>query len=194
MQHMGKDNIEKNIDTGATVVITHRVNEDKQAQYEEWLNEIGPRCKATKGLLDLHVIRPVQKLSDTYSIIIRYDTEQNLKNWIESDERKRLITKVQSLLIGSDTYKIKSGLDFWFMPGGAKAKIPVKWKQFLLTWSAIYPLVTVVPLALIPLLRWLKLPEQHYVDMLILTAIVVFLMVYVVMPRYTKLVQNWLFK
>lgn len=191
---MGKDTIQKSIDNGATVVITHRVNEEKQAKYEEWLNEIGPKCKATKGLLDLHVIRPVQKLSDTYSIIIRYDNEQNLKNWIESEDRKSLISKVQSLLIGSDSYKIKSGLDFWFMPDGAKAKIPVKWKQFLLTWSAIYPLVIVVPWALLPLLRLLNLPEQYYLDTLILTAIVVFLMVYVVMPRYTKLMQNWLFK
>lgn len=191
---MGKDTIQENIDNGATVVITHRVNEEKQAQYEQWLNEIGPKCRASKGLLDLHVIRPVSKLSDTYSVIIRYDNEQNLKNWIESEDRKHLISKVQGLLIGSDTYKIKSGLDFWFMPDGAKAKIPVKWKQFLLTWSAIYPLVTIVPLALLPLLRWLNLPEQLYIDTLILTAIVVFLMVYVVMPRYTKLVRNWLFK
>jgi antibiotic biosynthesis monooxygenase (ABM) superfamily enzyme len=191
---MGKDNIQKNIDTGATVVITHRVNEEKQAQYEAWLNEIGPRCRSTEGLLDLHVIRPVQKLSDTYSIIIRYDTEQNLKNWIESEDRKRLISKVQNLLIGNDSYLIKSGLDFWFAPEGTKSKIPVRWKQFVLTWSAIYPLVTILPLALIPLLRWLNLPEQHYLDMLILTGIVVFMMVYIVMPRYTKLVRNWLFQ
>ena len=180
--------------SGASVVITHRVSIEKQAQYEEWLNEIGPIAKASEGLLDLHVVRPVRGVTETYSIIIRYDSEQNLRNWMESDVRNQLIAKVQDLLIGKDEYRIQSGLDFWFMPEGAKARIPVRWKQFLITWSAIYPLVLGVPLALAAVLRWLGVPENHYVDVLFATAVIVFLMVYVVMPRYTKLVRNWLFK
>lgn len=179
---------------GASVVITHRVLEDKQPQYEEWLNEIGPVCKATEGLLDLHVIRPIKGITDTYTIIIRYDTEPHLKQWMESDARKQLVAKAQHLRAGNDDFYIKSGLDFWFAPEGAKAKIPVRWKQFLITWSAIYPLVSCLPLLLVPLLRQLGLPANHYVDVLIITAIVVWLMVYIVMPRYTKLVRNWLFK
>ena len=190
---MSKDAGETITQSGATVVITHRVSEDRQAQYEEWLNEIGPIAKSSKGLLDLHVVRPVQGLTETYSIIIRYDNEQNLRNWMESDVRNRLIAKVQDLLIGKDEYRIQSGLDFWFMPEGAKARIPVRWKQFLITWSAIYPLVLGVPLAMMPLLRWLHVPDNHYLDVLFITAVIVGLMVYVVMPRYTKLVRNWLF-
>lgn len=179
---------------GASVVITHRVLEDKQPLYEAWLNEIGPKCKASEGLLDLHVIRPIKGITDTYTIIIRYDTEQHLKQWMDSDARKQLIAKAQHLRVGNDDFYIKSGLDFWFAPEGAKAKIPVRWKQFLITWSAIYPLVSCLPLLLVPLLRQLGLPANHYVDVLIITAIVVWLMVYIVMPRYTKLVRNWLFK
>jgi antibiotic biosynthesis monooxygenase (ABM) superfamily enzyme len=190
---MSQDSGQAITKSGASVVITHRVSKDKQAQYEDWLNEIGPIARASQGLLDLHVIRPVPGLTETYSIFIRYDSEQNLRQWMESDVRNRLIAKVQSLLIGRDEYRIQSGLDFWFMPEGAKAKIPVRWKQFLITWSAIYPLVIGVPLVMIPLLRWLRLPENHYVDVLLITAVLVFLMIYVVMPRYTKLVRGWLF-
>ncbi len=46
---------------------------------------------------------------------------------------------------------MRSGLDFWFTPEGAKAKLPTKWKQFLVTWSAIFPLV----LAMTALIDWL---------------------------------------
>lgn len=180
--------------SGASVVITHRVSEDKQLQYEQWLSEIGPLCKASTGLLDYHIIKPVRGLSDTYSIFIRYDTEQNLKTWMDSDDRKRLISAVQELLTGKDEYQIKSGLDFLFMASGGKARVPVRWKQYLVTWSAIYPLVIGVPLVLVPLLRWLQVPENHYTDALFITATLVFMMVYVVMPRYTKLVHGWLFK
>lgn len=190
---MSKDTGQTITKSGASVVITHRVSEDKQAQYEEWLNEIGPMAKASKGLLDLNVIRPVRGLTETYSIFIRYDSEQNLRKWMESDVRNGLIAKAQALLTGQDEYRIQSGLDFWFMPEGTKAKIPVRWKQFLITWSAIYPLVIGVPLVLIPLLRWLRVPENHYIDVLFATAVIVFLMVYIVMPRYTKLVRQWLY-
>jgi antibiotic biosynthesis monooxygenase (ABM) superfamily enzyme len=190
---MSQDSGQAITKSGASVVITHRVSKDKQAQYEAWLNEIGPIARASQGLLDLHVIRPVPGLTETYSIFIRYDSEQNLRKWMESDKRNSLIAKVQDLLTGKDEYRIQSGLDFWFMPEGPKAKIPMRWKQFLITWSAIYPLVLGVPLVMIPLLRWLRLPENHYVDVLLITAVLVFLMVYVVMPRYTKLVRGWLF-
>ena len=190
---MSNESTTKQVDGGASVVITHRVSEDKQARYEEWLNEIGPMAKASRGLLDLHVVRPVRGLSDTYSIIIRYDNKQNLRKWMESDDRNRLIAKVQDLLSGKDEYRIQSGLDFWFMPEGSKAKTPVRWKQFLITWSAIYPLVLGVPWLLTPLLRWLHVPPQRYIDVLFITATIVVLMVYVVMPRYTKLVRQWLF-
>lgn len=182
------------IDNGASVVITHRVSEDKQAQYEQWLEEIGTICRASQGLLDWHVIRPLRGLSDTYSVMMRYDSEQNLRKWMNSEDRKRLVAKVQALLIGEDAYQIKSGLDFWFVPEGGKAKVPVRWKQFLITWSAIYPLVIAVPLLVVPLLRWLSIPEHRYTDALFLTATIVLLMVYVVMPRYTKLVRQWLFR
>ena len=181
---MSKDSTTNPVDGGASVVITHRVSEDKQARYEEWLNEIGPMAKASRGLLDLHVVRP---------IIIRYDNKQNLRKWMESDDRKKLIAKVQDLLSGKDEYRIQSGLDFWFVPEGSKAKTPVRWKQVLIPWSAIYPLVLGVPWLLTPLLRWLHVPPQRYIDVLFITATIVVLMVYVVMPRYTKLVRQWLF-
>lgn len=187
---MSKDAIQN----GASVVITHHVSEAKQAEYEQWLTEIGPLCRASAGLLDWHIIRPIRGFSDTYSVMIRYETEQHLKQWMESAERKRLIAKVQGLLSSPDEYQIKSGLDFWFVPQGANPKLPVRWKQLLITWSAIYPLVSTIPLVLIPVLRWLGLPAFHYLDTLILTGIVVTLMVYVVMPRYTRLVRNWLFR
>jgi antibiotic biosynthesis monooxygenase (ABM) superfamily enzyme len=112
---------------------------------------------------------------------------------MESPVRARLIEKVQPLLVTGDDFFISSGLEFWFAPGAAKAKVPVRWKQYLVTWSAIYPLVLGVPLVVAPVLRQLSVPNNHLLTTLIDTGIVVLLMVYVVMPRYTKLIHRWLF-
>ena len=112
---------------------------------------------------------------------------------MESPTRTRLIEKVQPLFVTGDDFFISSGLDFWFTPAGAKAKVPVRWKQYLVTWSAIYPLVLGVPLVVEPMLRHLGVSNNHFLTTFAITGAVVFLMVYVVMPRYTKLIQRWLF-
>lgn len=110
-----------------------------------------------------------------------------------SSTRARLIEKASPLLAKGDSFFISSGLDFWFTPQGAQARIPIRWKQLLVTWSAIYPLVLCLPLVIVPLLRALGLPQILYLDMLVITGTVAALMIYVVMPRYTRLIQTWLF-
>jgi antibiotic biosynthesis monooxygenase (ABM) superfamily enzyme len=104
-----------------------------------------------------------------------------------------LIEKVEPLLVGEDDFYISSGLDFWFTPAGANAKVPVRWKQYLLTWSAIYPLVLGVPRLVSPALGAIGFSPNVLLNTLAVTAVVVYLMVYVVMPRYTRQLQRWLF-
>lgn len=178
---------------GASVVITHHVNPALHAEYEAWLQEIGPVCRSSAGLLDWYIIRPIVGYTDTYSVMIRYETERHLKQWLDSPERQALIAKAAHLLATQEEYQVSSGLDFLFMQANAApAKPPVRWKQFLLTWSAIFPLVSVVPWLLVPVLDTAGLPPNRIVHTFFVTAVVVALMVYVVMPRYVKRVQHWL--
>lgn len=148
---------------GATVVITHRVRNDKHADYEIWLDEIAPLCKASPGHLDWHIVRPIPGVSETYTVIIRFDTETHLREWMASSTRTRLIEKVRPLFVTGDDFFVSSGLDFWFIPAGAKAKVPVRWKQYLVTWSAIYPLVIGVSLVVTPVLHYLGVPNNRFI-------------------------------
>ncbi len=182
-----------NMPHGASAVITHRVSAAQQPAYEQWLEEISPVCRASAGMLDWHLIRPIAGYTDTYTVVIRYDSEQHLKQWMSSDIRQQLIAKVEKLLNAKDSYQIKSGLDFWFVADTGKVLLPVRWKQFLLTWSAIFPLVSGVSLLMIPLMDQAGLPQNRLLHTFLITGVVVALMVYLVMPRYTKLVRNWLY-
>ncbi|NQD91882.1 antibiotic biosynthesis monooxygenase [Pseudomonas sp. CrR25] len=178
---------------GATVVITHRVRNDRHADYEKWLDEIAPLCMASPGHLDWHIVRPIPGLSETYTIIVRFDTRAHVKEWVESPTRAQMIEKVRPLLVTGDDFFVSSGLDFWFAPTGAKPRVPVRWKQYLVTWSVIYPLVLGVPLVVNPVLHYLGVPNNSLITTLVVTGVIVSLMVYVIMPRYTKLIQRWLF-
>lgn len=181
-------------DQGATVVITHKVQDDKHPEYESWLDEIAPLCKASAGHLDWHIIRPILGLTDTYTVVIRFDTTAHLRGWMDSPTRVGLIEKAQPLLVKGDDFFVSSGLDFWFTPVGAKAKVPIRWKQYIVTWSAIYPLSLIVPLIVTPILKYIGIHDNHLITALVVSATVVFMMVYVVMPRYTNLIKRWLFK
>jgi antibiotic biosynthesis monooxygenase (ABM) superfamily enzyme len=139
------------------------------------------------------MVRPVRGLTQTYTLVIRFDTRAHLQKWMHSPVRGRLIEKVRPLLAAGDEFFTSSGLDFWFTPTPAKAKAPVRWKQYFVTWSAIYPLVLVVPLAMAPVLSRLGVTDSPFLTTLVDTGVIVFLMVYLVMPRYTKMIQRWLF-
>ena len=191
---MGLENMDEVTDAaGATVVITHRVGTGHQTAYETWLDEIGPICRQAPGHLDWQIIRPIPGVTGTYTVVIRFDTRHNLENWMNSDARRSLIEKVRPLLAKDDDFYIRSGVDFWFAPEGAQAKLPVRWKQFLVTWSVIFPLALVVPLLLLPALHRAGLPPNHYLDTLLVTGVVVALMVYLIMPHITKVLKRWLF-
>jgi uncharacterized protein len=182
------------LERGATGVITHRVRAECQAEYDAWLHEIMPVCAGFPGWLDCQIIRPIAGLTTTYTVVIRFDSHAHLGAWLGSEERAALLAKARPLLASADDFYVSSGLDFWFTPQGAAAKVPVRWKQALVTWSAIYPLVLFVPLLVVPLLHRLGVPRNRYLETLGVSGVLVGLMVYAVMPHYTRLLQRWLFR
>ncbi|MDB6058241.1 MAG: antibiotic biosynthesis monooxygenase [Verrucomicrobiales bacterium] len=190
---MTQVNTTSDTNDGATAVITANVREGYVQDYENWLNEIQPICRSYPGFLDSQVIRPIAGLTRTFTFVIRFDTIANLRNWLESKDRKRLIEKARLLMSHDDNYKIQSGLEFWFTPPTNDVKVPARWKQCLLTWSAIYPLVLLVPLAVNPVMRLVGVSGTGKVSILAGTIVICGLMTYVVMPHYTKLMKRWLY-
>src|SRR5690349_20377723 len=95
---------------GASVVISHQIKNGKHKAYEEWLEEIGSVCRSANGNIDWQIIRPIPNLTFIYTVIIRFDTIQNLENWMHSDTRKNLIEKAKPFFAKGDSYYIKTGL------------------------------------------------------------------------------------
>lgn len=178
---------------GASVVISHHIIDGKQLEYEEWLEEIGPLCRSYPGHIDWQIIRPIPNLTFNYTVIIRFDNIANLKNWMESDVRKKLIEKAQPMFAQDDRYVMRTGLEFLFQNGPGR-KAPRRWKQYLVTWSAIFPLSLLVPALLLPVIERLPVPQNKVANALIVSGCIVFLMVYFIMPQYTRRIQKWLYK
>lgn len=176
-------------DETVTGIIVHRPRPDARDEYERWLLEIREACQRFPGYLSTDVIRPVGG-QDTYTVIIRFAGIAQLKAWIESDVRRAFLERVEHALEQGDRYAIHTGLDFWFAPPTVKP--PARWKQFVLTLSAIFPLTVIVPWALSPLVGWSQGVAPILAGKFLVATLIVFLMVYLIMPHYTRMVAKWL--
>lgn len=175
---------ESSADT-VTGIIVHHPRADARDEYERWLIDIREACRQFPGYLSTDVIRPIGNQAN-YTVIIRFAGIEALRGWMVSPERRDFLQRIEHALEQADRYEIRTGLDFWFTP--PKLKPPKSWKQYLLTLSAIFPLTVVVPWALAPLLGGVHILATKAV----IAAVIVALMVYVIMPRYTRLVSRWL--
>lgn len=177
----------------STLVIQHHVKPEATAKYESWVKEIAQEGQRFKGHLGVNVIRP-HGVSSSYSIVLRFDSHEHLMGWIESDTRKRLVQEAQSLLLEAEDLELQTGLEYWFTPPSTKQVHAKPFKQFLITLSAIFPLTVVVPWALHPLFERTFFLENPIATNFLVAVVIVLLMVYVIMPRYTRLVAGWLFE
>jgi uncharacterized protein len=188
----GGISINEQLDPPVTTVIRHRPLAGAVREYEDWLKEIALAAKKFAGHHGVNVIRP-QGAGDAYTVVLHFDSAANLRKWLDSDVRARLVTKIRPFLDSEENIDIKTGLEFWFTPppGGKPAK---PYKQFLVTLSAILPLSILVPWLLQPLFASSPAFALPFISHFITAAAIVGLMTYVVMPPYTRLVARWLFR
>jgi uncharacterized protein len=176
-----------------TAVIEHDIRAGAEAAYEEWLQHITICAQQFVGHVGVNILRPPAG-SRRYTIVVRFDTLEHLQKWLGSEIRRRLIGQVGPLLERGDQVDIKTGLEFWFTPPTPVQRRPPAYKQFLLTLSAIFPLTLLVPWMLRPLFQVAPVFGLPVVSNFVISAVIVGLITYVIMPHYTRLVAGWLYR
>ncbi|VEP15601.1 conserved hypothetical protein [Hyella patelloides LEGE 07179] len=186
---MSKNNL---VDPPVTVVISRRVKPGCEAAFEKFMSGITSAAMTFEGHLGTNVFRPSSRENNQYHIILKFDRASNLRVWEESECRKQWLARAESLRLEPATIRVISGLETWFTLPSPKPIIPPpRYKMAAITLLAIFPLIQLVNLIFAPLLELLPLPLL--LRSLIVTAIIVLLMTYVVMPRMTKLFSKWLY-
>jgi antibiotic biosynthesis monooxygenase (ABM) superfamily enzyme len=142
--------------SAVTSVIRHTVGAGSESRYEAWFRKIATIAETFPGHRGVDFIRP-PKGSRTYTIVLHFDTNEHLERWLLSDARKRLIAEIEPYLEGGDQVEIRTGLEFWFTPPDSGQKHAKTYKQFLITWSVIFPLTIFVPWVLHPLFQTTRL-------------------------------------
>lgn len=173
-----------------TFVVQHWVRRDAFPRYEEWLRGVVEVASAYPGYQGVDIIRPVPG-DNKYSTVVRFVTFADAERWCKSADRPRLLAAITDILERDDEARIETGIDFWFTPQGQPQAL--RWKQWLVTTSVIWPLTIVVPWLLAPVFAAVPWLGTGGVRQGVVAALVVALVVYVVMPRYVRLIAGWLY-
>jgi uncharacterized protein len=169
--------------------VTRRVKPGHEGFYEQFLAGIIEAASEFPGHLGVEVFRPESAAAGEYRTVYRFDTEEHLRAWLDSDEHAAWLERAEPHVIGPMRTSFVTGLESWFTLPGHPGSAPPPYKMALVTWITIFPLITAMVAITGPLLKELPLALR----LAITTALTVPLMTWVVMPRVTRLLRKWLY-
>jgi uncharacterized protein len=177
-------------DPPVTAVASRRVKQGREQEFEEWASGILAAANEAPGYLGSEVLRPSDNEDDDeYKIVFRFDHASNLRAWEGSDERHRWLRRAEPL-VHEEKVHVLTGLETWFtLPTKPGEPAPPRYKMVIVSWLAIFPIVTLI---FSVFGQWLNLLPT-LLRTLVFTAVMVTLMTYVVMPRMTRLFSFWLY-
>jgi antibiotic biosynthesis monooxygenase (ABM) superfamily enzyme len=168
-----------------TVIVTWRVRKGREREFEAWRHEIADAALAFPGHMEVNVIR-TSAGGQEYVVVFRFDTYEHLRTWQESDVRRKLLKRAEPFREKEPSYRMQSGLEFWFAPPDTAS--PPRWKMALVTVVGVWPASMLVPWLLNPLIN--KLPSV--LQALLVAVGIVILLTWVIMPVLVNILKRWL--
>jgi antibiotic biosynthesis monooxygenase (ABM) superfamily enzyme len=176
-------------DEPVTVLYSRRVKPGREADFEAWARDIVGAARQFPGHLGASVLDAPG--SREYHILFNFADRGSLRAWLDSEERRRLLARVGGLLEADRGLQQLTGLETWFKLPGSNVptmKPPPRWKMWLVSLVALYPLVLLFQALVVPRMAGLPLPLRALLFPLVLLT----LMTFVVMPAVTRLLRRWL--
>ncbi len=171
-----------------TTIFAREVRTGFEVQYEEWLAGISRTSSRFTGNQGTTILRPTEG-RDEYIAITQFDSAENLELWLHSTEREGWLAKLQSIDVCREEVLSLAGMERWFtLPGRGATRLPPRYKTATLVLLGLYPLVLLLNLVLNPVLSGLPGPLKVLASLVASVAI----MVWIVLPRLTRLFSGWL--
>jgi uncharacterized protein len=176
-------------DDPVTVLYSRRVKPGREADFEAWARGIVAAARQFPGHLGASVLDAPG--SREYHILFSFADRRSLRAWLDSDERRRWLARVGELLEADRGLQQLTGLETWFKLPGANVPTmtpPPRWKMWLVSLVAVYPMVLAFQALVVPRMARLPLPLRALLFPLVLLT----LMTFVVMPMVTRALRRWL--
>ncbi len=168
-----------------TTFIYHRVKQKDMDKYRQWQPRISAACKEFEGFEDIQVFEPgvVTQNDNEFVQVIRFESDDLLKKWIDSEQRKNLLKETESFTIGQPKLTVFTGLEHWF----GECDGPPRYKMTIVTFLALWPLVHFLPPALN---RFVNIGQVG--NEFLALVLIVLTMSYVALPLMCRVFRFWL--
>ena len=174
---------EKVSDALVTVMVTHKVADDKVDEFRAWQDEM-LRAKADIRGFGVGGVPARRGVQDDWVICYRYDSAEHLDAWLTSEDRKNLFNRPE--FADFHLRRIDHPPGSWFTYG-VNDPAPSDWKTSLAVWFGLYPTVVILEV----LSRQLHLHMKFWLDMLVGVVAGNVMMIYLTMPYYGNRVLHW---
>ena len=173
-----------------TVVVRRRVKPGNEAAFESAMREFISFALAFPGNRGIHVLRPAQDGPREYTVVDGFVDARSRQAFKEAPKYRAWMQRLRELCEADPYVEEQAGLGGWFtMPGAASASAPSKLKMGVVTFLGVLPLTAALP----PLFAWL-LPSWHpQLANVLVTALIVTLLSWPIMPLLTRVFGPWLF-
>ncbi len=163
------------------IVIERRVRPGAKPQFEQWTRSFMTTASRFSGLQGSSVFN--FNSTGDYFILLRFASQAHLENW-----RNALCKQADAVSTATDRHQVRTGLETWFALSSRSIApaVPPRWKMALVSWLALFPQVVILSL-LIPS----ALPMV--IRIALLTAAPVAMLTWLVMPRLSELLHEWLY-
>ncbi|QXI26660.1 antibiotic biosynthesis monooxygenase [Pseudomonas vanderleydeniana] len=176
-----------------TLLVRHRIRKGGDQAYEAWLRQIVAKARTYPGHLGIDVVRGHSDGLALFTSVLRFASTEQLQVWLDSEDRRELVEQAQPLLADGDQTEINADREFWFTPVHVDAPTPPpRWKQACVTFLVILPLTFLVPLLWKPVFALWPWLGGYVPANVVITLTIVLAVVYVFMPRVTRLFSRWL--
>ena len=171
-----------------TVVFSQRVAPSNRDEFAALHNDVLDRLQAFDGFLGSDLLPPVEGAQDEHVIVASFASRADLDRWLESDSRHEWLTMTERLVEGNRTVNVVGGFGGWFPVQPSQPQGPKRWKQSIAVFIALFPVAL-----LISLIRVEVVPTMNVVlGVFIGNVLGILALTYVLMPRVTHWLRNWL--
>ena len=171
----------------ASSVFAYRIRPDRQADFQDWRRRILEAVRKWNGFLGTESFDALDGVEPEFIVVVRFDSRANLDEWLKSKVRNDYMKEVRAYVQHYTLRRIGSGFEGWFDTSENTAP-PARWRQALVILSALFPVIMVMRRMLSPIFLALPLP----IAFLILLSLDMAFLTYLVMPRYSHLMNFWL--
>ena len=173
-------------DREARVVSSYRLAEGAEGAHLMFHKRMLDALSHFDGFIARDVLDALPGVQDETVVILTFETTEDLRTWLDSDERATLLRELDRITVGSLTTNVVGGFAGWF-PGRGQAEVK-KWKQAVVILAALFPVSFAATL-----FRSWAFPDLPLAPAVLFANIVgVVVLTWFLMPPLTRALDEWL--